>query len=495
MTDQEGLFSSSGSRASEPRNEHQRVQSDLPNNTSKVCRSTWSKDGDIVEGQSLRLSESSNGHRSTPKTTPAARHDVPSLLQHTSASSHSTLNESTPEQTASQDVIEASSITAYPITRNKSNHVEHWRGNEETPSAACTRTPAASSSNPDISEESTNVGMRFDELVDRLLSPASSKREVKFLAIFLCIYRQFAAPSFLLAAIVSRFHGMRSSGSAPAQRTTAQLRFLSVLERWISEYPGDFAPATTRSKMTSFLSDIAGHRPFAMALEEINLHLDNVFENDDTAWAYSDVTRSHEAVETRSSGSISAKSVSSTVLASPPREETSNDMNAGEKASSMIKRISTTPSTASSVGKSSSYSLGSSQTTTSLAESAPRQAHSLTPYPQTSLCKVHWHLFMRLSDDEIAQELTRIDWIMFSSITPRDLVRHISLSDGEKEKCRNLEHVSRMISHFNHVAFWIANVILLRDKPKHRAKSLEKCMAIAWVCDRNWLPIMLLLMI
>ncbi|KAL8971968.1 MAG: hypothetical protein Q9183_000791 [Haloplaca sp. 2 TL-2023] len=273
---------------------------------------------------------------------------------------------------------------------------------------------------------------------------------------------------------------MKSSGNAPAQRTTAQLRFLSVLERWISEYPGDFAPATTRSKMASFLSDIAGYRPFSMALKEIHLHLDNVFENDDTAWACSDVTRSHEAVETCSSESVSTKSVSSTVLASPPKEETNNDTNAGEKASSMIKRISTTPSTASSAGKSSSHSVGSSQTTTSFAESAPRQALSLMPYPQTSLCKVHWHLFMRLSDDEIAQELTRIDWIMFSSITPRDLVRHISLSDGGKEKCRSLEHVSRMISHFNHVAFWIANVILLRDKPKHRAKALEKCMAIAW---------------
>ncbi|CRK43690.1 hypothetical protein BN1723_005797 [Verticillium longisporum] len=36
-----------------------------------------------------------------------------------------------------------------------------------------------------------------------------------------------------------------------------------------------------------------------------------------------------------------------------------------------------------------------------------------------------------------------------------------------------------MINHFNHVAKWAANLILLRDKPKHRAQMLEKFMAVA----------------
>jgi hypothetical protein len=36
-----------------------------------------------------------------------------------------------------------------------------------------------------------------------------------------------------------------------------------------------------------------------------------------------------------------------------------------------------------------------------------------------------------------------------------------------------------MIAHFNHIAKWVANMILLRDKPKHRAQMLEKFMHIA----------------
>jgi len=88
---------------------------------------------------------------------------------------------------------------------------------------------------------------------------------------------------------------------------------------------------------------------------------------------------------------------------------------------------------------------------------------------------------METSADDIARELTRIDWTMFSSIRPRDLVRHVGSQTGQKEKCKSLEHIDRMIGQFNHVAYWVTNLILLREKPKHRAKALEKFMALAWV--------------
>ncbi len=97
------------------------------------------------------------------------------------------------------------------------------------------------------------------------------------------------------------------------------------------------------------------------------------------------------------------------------------------------------------------------------------------------MTKLQWHEFMETSADDIARELTRIDWTMFSSIRPRDLVRHVGSQTGQKEKCKSLEHIDRMIGQFNHVAYWVTNLILLREKPKHRAKALEKFMALAWV--------------
>lgn len=96
------------------------------------------------------------------------------------------------------------------------------------------------------------------------------------------------------------------------------------------------------------------------------------------------------------------------------------------------------------------------------------------------LSKIQWHQFMETPDDEFAKELTRIDWTMYSAIRPRDLVRYNSLKDPAKVYSRSLEDVSRMIAHFNHLSIFVEGMILLRDKPKHRAKALEKFMSIAW---------------
>ncbi len=46
----------------------------------------------------------------------------------------------------------------------------------------------------------------------------------------------------------------------------------------------------------------------------------------------------------------------------------------------------------------------------------------------------------------------------------------------QKEKFKS---VNRMITHFNHVAHWVANMVLIRDKTKHRAPCLQKFMEIA----------------
>ncbi|KAL8820846.1 MAG: hypothetical protein Q9223_001002 [Gallowayella weberi] len=308
------------------------------------------------------------------------------------------------------------------------------------------------------------TGFVFDELVDRLLSQAMSKTDDRFAAIFLCLYRAFAAPSTLLAALISRFDDVNGGKNPSAIRTAAQLRYLSVLARWISQYPGDFAHPGTRANLADFIAGLGGQRAFAMVIKEINIYLDVVLKDDDTAWACSDKRQNR----------------TDTTEALPSLSPAQNHLS--ENALHSSERGSATPSAAS-VGKSSTHSNGLVQGLSMPVNSAQDQARLLTPFPRTSLSKAHWHLFMRVSDEDIAQELTRIDWIMFSSIRPRDLVKYVSLCEIDKESCRSMENITRLIDQFNHVAFWIANIILLRDKPKHRAKALEKCMAIAWASN------------
>ena len=333
----------------------------------------------------------------------------------------------------------------------------------------------------ELQDEAKECGLSFGDLVDRLLSQPMSKSDLKYTAIFLCLYRMFAAPSELLSSVVHRFRGLNDHDLPQVSRATSQLRFLAILAQWVSDYPGDFAHPRTRTAMTGFLSNLVGHRAFAVASKEIGLCLDNVAEDDDTHWAYSDLSRSRANTN---ESYFSLSSIESTVSTLNPDSST-EDVQAVAAAEFATKQQhkskSGTSSLSSSTGRSDAQSTGSFQTLLNTVENAQRQAQLLTAIPRNALAKTQWHQLMDTPDDDIARELTRIDWIMFSSIRPRDLIRHVSLSGQQKERCRGLEHVNRLIGQFNHVAFWVANFVLLRDKAKHRARMLEKFMGIAWV--------------
>ena len=328
------------------------------------------------------------------------------------------------------------------------------------------------------------LGVAFEELVDRLLAQPMSKSDSKFAPIFLCLYRKFAPPSSLIKAIVRRFEELNDRDLPHLARLTSQSRYLNILKDWASGYPGDFAHPLTRRAITLFVQELAASPEYAAANKEISPYLDVVAEDDDTQWACIDKSRSR-ANTTESFLTISSvQSVASTPNADSPTltaDSSTEDVfeHVGlEKARPT--RISETPSLVLSNNRSEIQSTGSSQTLLTTFEAAQRQAQLLTPIPRNLLTKVQWHQFMDIPEEEVARELTRIDWIMYCSIRPRDLIRHVSIASDQKDKCKSLENFNRMIHQFNHVAFWVANIILLREKPKHRARALEKFMGIAW---------------
>ena len=344
-------------------------------------------------------------------------------------------------------------------------------------------------------EPSRGYGLSFDDLVDRLLAQSRSKLDRKFTAIFLCLYRKFATPSELVSAIIHRFQLISDSSNPQISRITSQLRYLAVLAQWVSDYPEDFAHPQTRRMVTGFVSSISSNRLFAVASKEIGISLEVVSEDDYAGWAGSHKSRSRANTVDSFLSMSSVQSTASTLNAQSSSEDILATASTDVAATLPHARSSATPSLSSSIGQSENQSTGSFQTLLNSVENAQRQAQLLTPMPRNPLSKIQWHQLMNTADEDVARELTRIDWIMFSSIRPRDLVRHVSLSGPEKDKCKSLEHVNRMIDQFNHVAFWVANLILLRDKPKHRAKMLEKFMSVAWVSIMNEHPGCLLIKI
>ncbi|KAG6042242.1 hypothetical protein E4U41_002585 [Claviceps citrina] len=311
-----------------------------------------------------------------------------------------------------------------------------------------------------VAEKPNMAGVAFEELVDRLLAPRLSRVDNNFSDIFLCLYRKFAAPGQLLSAILVRLEKVRNDELAPYLiKMATQLRIVEVIAKWVSLYPGDFARPATRRNLEDLIKHLSTEPIFTIAAQQMrhNLH-SNVIEDDDTGWANSDTF-----LEGTSSNVFSKEMEElSTDVSSLQFDAQSDVLLGGSDRSSMDRG-----------------SRAGSQFPFSSSEEYEREAMLLEPSDHLPMDKARYHTFMDISDNEIAEELTRIDWIMFSSIRVRDFVRHVSLSTAQRDKCKGLQNVNRMINHFNHVAKWVVNMIILRDKAKHRAQMLEKFMSIA----------------
>jgi hypothetical protein len=322
------------------------------------------------------------------------------------------------------------------------------------------------------------AGVTFDELVDRLLGQNMSRADNNFSDIFLCLYRKFAAPGELFAAILNRLERIADDQNTHyLTRTATQLRIITVVAKWVSSYPGDFASPSTSRNLDAFINHLASEPVFAAAAQDMRMQLQSrVVEDDDTGWARTDADVEIETGSTPESAPASPLRRKLTQRSDV--EEDMQTLNIEEENDEDLERKESRANSSASAfgGESETQSLSPSFQTV---EDYEREAATMVPKATLPLTKFRYHIFMDTVDDDVADEMTRIDWVMFSSIRLRDLVRHVSLSLEQKEKCKSLNNVNRMINHFNHIAHWVANMILMRDKAKHRAQMLEKFMTIA----------------
>ncbi|KAM0178197.1 hypothetical protein ACHAPF_003836 [Botrytis cinerea] len=317
------------------------------------------------------------------------------------------------------------------------------------------------------------AGVTFDDLVDRLLGQQMSKADVNFSEIFLCLYRKFAAPGELFDAVLSRLTRLGEDKNIHyLTRTTTQLRIITVVAKWVSGYPGDFASLSTSRKLDGFINQLASDPVFAAAAQEMRAQLQSrVVEDDDTGWARTDADVDNEQanesapVSPTTTRADSKGGYETDVTTLAPEDDLSDMELKGSRGESLFSARTSQPDF--------------SAPAFLAVEDYEKEAAKLTPKGILPLSKDRYHMFMEISNADLADEMTRIDWVMFSSIRLRDLVRHVSLSLNQKEKCKSLANVNRMINHFNHIAKWVANMILMRDKAKHRAQILEKFMNIA----------------
>ncbi|EXJ88538.1 hypothetical protein A1O1_05468 [Capronia coronata CBS 617.96] len=322
-----------------------------------------------------------------------------------------------------------------------------------------------------LEDNKQEAGIPFPELVEKLLILPANKTDSKFVPSFLCLYRAFATPRQLLVAIIDQFMKIEQSKMVHFTKVAEMLRYLQVLGQWTANYPGDFAPGPARDIAVPFVQSIEKSKIFAPAAREISNNLDTIVADEDTDWAYADRASA-------SGGQGRKESSSSTSLSKLAQKSPRNGSDSEDDGESSA-RGSNAVSSSSSLPKSNNTS-SQSYTNYMQLQNARIQAEKYKVMAQIRLSKFQWHQFMEIPVEELALEITRIDWTMFSAIRPRDFVRHVWLSTKEKRRSRSGDNISAMVKHFNHLALFVSGMILLRDKPKHRARVLERFMALAW---------------
>ncbi|KAI0541667.1 ras guanine nucleotide exchange factor domain-containing protein [Xylaria digitata] len=308
-------------------------------------------------------------------------------------------------------------------------------------------------------------GLTFDELVDRLLAPKLSRADQNFAGVFLCLYRKFATPGELFSAILARLDAIKDDKSIHyLTKTTTQLRTIEAVAKWVETYPNDFARPAVRRRLDEFITHLSAEPIFsAAALQMRKILEETVIEDDDTGWVKS------EAEDAQADSESSESAARDSLKQDHDLQDSLSTLSVGNPTDHHAFAGSVISSSGGANSKTHSFQFHSY-------EDYEREAATMTPSYTLPLTKFRYHIFMDMANDDIADEMTRIDWVMFSAIRIRDLVRHVSLSSEQKEKLRN---VNRMIYHFNHVATWVSNMVLMRDKAKHRAQMLEKFMHIA----------------
>ncbi|KAL2195785.1 ras guanine nucleotide exchange factor domain-containing protein [Corynascus similis CBS 632.67] len=400
-----------------------------------------------------------NQHRGPPSRSP--RPDYQSVA---SASSLHSSSAAIPEDGKQQTV---SSMLRTPGIRLDSGGESFLDVDESDGDQHSEDVPILRRSDDGMDRSAKLTGVSFDDLVDRLLAPKMSKADHNFADVFLCLYRKFSAPSALLAAVRARLDQLRTDRTMEFLiKIEAQMRIIEVVAKWLSLYPGDFARSATRKSLEELIRQLSVQPVFHPAAQQMRMHLERkVTVDDDTGWANSDPADESENKELTPGGqrvrgateSMSSLQLDDSSASSQRRPSQSSDLSGLEGRAPR----------------------GPARVQFHSVENYEAEAATLVPAPILPLNKLRYHLFMELDVEDIADEMTRIDWIMFSSIRIRDMVRHVSLSHDQKEKCRQLKNMNRMVSHFNHIAQWVANMILIRDKAKHRAPCLEKFMQVA----------------
>lgn len=368
------------------------------------------------------------------------------------------------------------------------------------------------------------------ELWDKLFYAAVSGNDERFLLMMMVFYRGFSQPIDLLRQLIARFDSL----SLGEQRDTVMIRYslmrlTTMLADWMQEYPGDLSSPETYTLLVSFINRLQLH-PATMHVITPMLPLLDVVKNApdmDAHWSKNQVGDVQQQQPSTQKKNIARSPIAESSDGSPSRHPSGSpspfpptpELNEGNRSRSgsatssvpeafisvprMLQPIAGRQRSASDVTDSSDgqhsghsksdseHSITRSNTTSSAAPMSPpsvgsasitspvtSQTSGVSALDQRTILKNISNSILDTKEDLIADELTRIEWVLFSEVGSRDLLRHILVSRSHRSQT---SPVAKSIAHFNYISFWVCSMILIQSKTKVRARMLEKFMEVAGI--------------
>ncbi|KAG1825958.1 ras guanine nucleotide exchange factor domain-containing protein [Suillus subaureus] len=306
----------------------------------------------------------------------------------------------------------------------------------------------------------------LEELLDKLLFLAVSGDDPTFISHFLLTYRRFASPRSILLAMQKRMRELDNLTGDPMFASYAQMRICHLLETWIRTYPQDFAVPGAPGALHALVRSIVGKTyllHYGSDFLPFLSHLPNITDTD-AAWA---LKSENPVDESEDPYSISDGEEEALVveIESPSTSH-----------SSVARSNDNLPSAASVRERKSSLPLSAKIFIPVNSSHNQGDAQDMSPKDLLNKLRSNAQTLATFDCSAIAEEITRVEAKLFMDIEPRHWLQY-TLMPGRKDP--ELDSISRFNAISNHLADWVVSLILCHDKPRHRARQIERFVDIA----------------
>ncbi|KAG1783933.1 ras guanine nucleotide exchange factor domain-containing protein [Suillus placidus] len=424
--------------------------------SSTASTQTMSQD----QGSSLRHSPTSTLPSSPPPIaiSPTRARSTPDLL--------STHEISKSRESSERKLSNARSVTSF--VGSSSVHSSSFSSFISGRDASLNVTENGHLNHPASKEKEPRSGQyaTLEELLDKLLFLAVSGDDPTFISHFLLTYRRFASPRSILLAMQKRMRQLDNSTGDPMFASYAQMRICHLLETWIQTYPQDFAVPGAPGALHALVRSIVGKTyllHYGSDFLPFLSHLPNIIDTD-AAWA---LQTENPVDESEDPYSIS-DGEEETLVVETESPSTSR--------SSVARSNDNLPSAASVRERKSSLPLSANIFIPVNSSHNQAEAQDISPKDLLNKLRSNAQILANFDCSAIAEEITRVETKLFMDIEPRHWLQY-TLMPGRKDP--ELDSISRFNAISNHLADWVVSLILCHDKPRNRAKQIERLVDIA----------------